>query len=131
MAEVLGYPLGVCQVHGPKLAVNGIPTCIKCKAKEDNAGRVLVINKVEDPGEDYFKNGKVNPQVIVADPQKGATSQMTIRQTRPAVFTLESGLQEILDILTVIPMPTSMKQYKLLLSIKQKIQQAQEEGQNG
>jgi hypothetical protein len=133
MAEIMGYPLGVCANHGPKLAVNGVPTCIKCKAKEDNAGRVMVINKVEDPGEDYFKNGKVNPQVA----QEGvglaklAAPQMQIRQTRPAVYTLQSGLQEILDILTYIPMPSSMKQYKLLLSIKQKIEQAQQEGQNG
>lgn len=134
MVDILGYPLGICQVHGPKLAVNGVPTCIRCKANEDNAGRVMVINKLEDPGEEFFKGGKANIQsgtVGVPQDAKMAAPQMAIRQTRPAVYTLESGLQEILDILTYIPMPSSMKQYKLLLSIKQKIEQAQQEGQNG
>lgn len=130
MAEIMGYPLGVCQIHGPKLAVNGIPTCIKCKAKEDNAGRVMRIQNMPDPGEEYFKGGKANPQAA-QEGAKVAAPQIAIRQTRPAVYTLESGLQEILDILTYIPMPSSMKQYKLLLGIKEKIQQAQQEGQNG
>ena len=134
MAEIMGYPLGVCATHGPKLAVNGIPTCIKCKAKEDNVGRVMRIQNMPDPGEEYFKGGKVAPQAIPegrVSEAKMAAPQIAIRQTRPAVYTLESGLQEILDILTYIPMPSSMKQYKLLLSIKEKIQAAQQEGQNG
>lgn len=130
MADILGYPLGVCHIHGPKLAVNGIPTCIKCKANEDNAGRVMVIQKVEDPGEAYFNKDKT----LVQDGTAAGVAKMAvpqIRQTRPAVYTLESGLQEILDILTYIPMPSSMKQYKLLSGIRQKIEQAQQEGQNG
>ena len=130
MAEILGYPLGVCQTHGPKLAINGLPTCIKCKAKEDNANRVMLISKTEDPGEDYFKGQGTTAKVAV-EGQKVAASQPVARKGMQHAYTLESGLQEILDILAYIPMPTSMKQYKLLLSIKQKIQQAQQEGQNG
>lgn len=131
MAEIMGYPLGICQLHGPKLAVNGIPTCIKCQAKEDNANRVLVVSKVEDPGEDYFKNGKVNPQMAqpgVADMAKKAIPQPQLQQTNQVAYSFEAGLQDILNILAHIPMPSSMKQYKLLLSIKQKIEQVQQEG---
>jgi len=125
MAEIMGYPLGVCELHGPKLSVNGVTTCIKCKAKEDNANRVMIVSKVEDPGEEYFKSGKANPQAKVE------VFQTKARETSPASYTLETGLQEILSILAIIPMPTSMKQYKLLMSVKQKIESALQEGQNG
>jgi hypothetical protein len=121
MAEIMGYPLGMCESHGPKLAVNGVPTCIKCKAKEDNANRVMVVSKVQDPGEEYFKSGKVNPQVAVAQSKVAVVTQS-------AGYTLESGLQEILNVLAQIPMPSSMKQYKLLLHVKQKIEAAIQEG---
>lgn len=122
MAEILGYPLGVCATHGPKLAVNGVPVCIKCKAKEDNADRVMVVSSVQDPGEDYFKSGKVNPQVVAAQPKA------VVSQAKTTGYTLESGLQEILNVLAQIPMPSSMKQYKLLLHVKQKIESAIQEG---
>lgn len=126
MAEIMGYPLGVCQLHGPKLSVNGVTTCIKCKAKEDNANRVMLVSKVEDPGEDYFKGGKANPQAEA----KVVAFQPKSRETSPANYTLETGLQEILSILSIIPMPSSMKQYKLLMTVKQKIESALQEGQN-
>lgn len=130
MAEILGYPLGVCQTHGPKLAVNGIPTCIKCKAKEDNAGRVMVIQKVEDPGEEYFNGGRAVAQQA-GEVAKVAAPRPVVKTTEQVPYSLEAGLQDILNILEHIPMPKNMKQYKLLLGIKQKIEQAQQEGQNG
>lgn len=130
MAEVMGYPLGICEIHGPKLAVNGIPTCIKCQAKADNANRTMIVSKVEDPGEEYFKNGKVETQVTQPNVVKSQVALSSDMMPKTA-YTLESGLQEILAILAVIPMPSSMKQYKLLMAVKHKIESALQEGQNG
>ena len=126
MVEVMGYPLGICQIHGPKLAVNGVPTCIKCQAKQDNADRVLVVSTTEDPGEEYFNGGKAVPQVAQEGVKVAAKVQTLKGQSH--AHTLESGLQEILSILAVIPMPSSMKQYKLLMAVKQKIESALQEG---
>lgn len=130
MIDEMSFPLGTCPTHGPKLAVNGVPTCIRCKAQEDNAGRVMLVSKVEDPGEEYFKGGKAQA-LAIGSGGKVVAVQPKLRETTPASYTLETGLQEILSILAVIPMPTSMKQYKLLMSVKQKIESALQEGQNG
>lgn len=124
MIQEMTFPLGVCPTHGPKLAVNGVPTCIKCKAKEDNAGRVLQMVQVEDPGEAYFKGQGL---VGKAEAPKPVVSTKTTQETS-AVYDMQTGLQDILNILARIPMPTSMKQYKLLMNVKQKIETALQEG---
>lgn len=125
MAEVMGYPLGVCPQHGPKLAVNGTPTCIKCKAKEDNANRTLVVSTVEDPGEAYFNKGGAGA------PAAAKSVESKAKALPEHSMTMSEGLNEILGILSRIPMPSSMKQYKLLMNVKQKIESALQEEQNG
>jgi|WetSurMetagenome_2_1015567.scaffolds.fasta_scaffold1614589_1 hypothetical protein len=124
MAEIMGFPLGICEKHGPKLTVNGVPKCIRCEADIANAGRVLVVNDVKDPGVEAFNE---KGQVIKAAQTIDHTVKQTVKSTGTQ-YTLESGLNEILSILSVIPMPSSMKQYKLLMSVKQKIESALQEG---
>jgi len=120
----MGFPLGICEKHGPKLTVNGVPKCIRCEADIANAGRVLVVNDVKDPGVEAFNE---KGQVIKAAQTIDHTVKQTVKSTGTQ-YTLESGLNEILSILSVIPMPSSMKQYKLLMSVKQKIESALQEG---
>lgn len=124
MAEIMGFPLGVCPTHGPKLSVNGVPTCIKCQADEANKDRVLVINDAQDPGAVFFEKGVTN----VPKPSSVAVLQKPVAKTVLPGIGYETGLQQILGILAVIPMPSSMKQYKLLMSVKQKIESALQEG---
>jgi hypothetical protein len=125
MAEIMNFPLGVCEKHGPKLTVNGVPKCIKCEADITNAGRVLVVNDVQDPGPEAFNS---SGHVIKSGVPPIDKIVKPIVKSIGTTHTLESGLTEILSILSSIPMPTSMKQYKLLMSVKQKIESALQEG---
>jgi hypothetical protein len=125
MAEIMGFPLGMCPTHGPKLAVNGVPTCIKCQADEANKDRVLVVNEGKDPGPDAFGS---NGQLLKAGTPPSDRIMKPVVKVVGTPHTYEGGLQEILTILSCIPMPSSMKQYKLLMSVKQKIESALQEG---
>lgn len=114
------FPQGHCPQHGPLLSVNGVPRCVRCDANEANKGRVALVNTLPDPGEGINSVGAVVGPVssAVAVMQKQA-----VKATSTSI-SYESGLQDILSILAGIPMPSSMKRYKLLMSVKQKIETA-------
>lgn len=109
------YPMGACPKHGPLLSVNGKAQCIPCVADANKPALVLV-NGAEDPGAEFFQKGA------------GKAQHTALPQTLAAQPSYDEGLQEILGILSRIPMPASMKQYKLLMSVKQKIESALQEG---
>ncbi len=119
------FPQGICPQHGPLLSVNGEVKCIKCEAIETNKGRVSVVNTTPDPKGALSIDGKIVKGIKV-----GTDTVLTKTDVKAVQipYTLESGLKEILSILSYIPMPKSMKQYKLLMAVKQKIEAALLEG---
>ena len=107
------YPMGVCSKHGPLLSVNGKAQCIPCVA-DANRPKEILINDVEDPGAEKL-----------AELARKSTAKV---QAPSSVYDMQAGLQDILNTLSRIPMPTSMKQYKLLMKVKQLIESALQEG---
>jgi hypothetical protein len=120
--EVLEFPNGVCQKHGPKLNVNGISQCVKCVADAERALRAPApVVAVDDPGHDAM--GHISPDSRVKAQPGTAVSQ----NTGKVVASNLNGLTAIREAIYRLPMPKSLKQYKRFLKIQQLIDQAVED----
>jgi len=123
--EVLEFPNGICNRHGAKIAVNGIPTCIKCQADAERANRPAGPTvTVEDPGHEAMSDIKVVPQPT-------AVSAPAVVAKKGQALTMNEGLNLIKDLLTKLPMPSNMKQFKTIKKIDELVAKALSEAENG
>lgn len=124
--EVIEYPNGVCPKHGPRLAVNGIPQCVKCVAEAERATRAPrpVVN-VKDPGHEAMSGigGGASAKDLTRPGEAPVVhkGQQSISKGQPV------GLLAIREAIYSLPMPKSLKQYKRFQKIQQLIDQAVED----
>lgn len=125
--EVLEFPNGICDRHGPKLSVNGIPCCVKCVAEAERAQRAPgPVVTVEDPGHDAME--RIVPDGKHAPRPGSVVSNGSVAQAAPSVA---HQLGAICAAIYGLPMPKSLKQYKRFQKIQALIAQAlQEEQEN-
>lgn len=126
--EVLEFPNGICQKHGPKLNVNGIAQCVKCVADAERAQRApRPVVAVDDPGHDAMAN--IVPAKTAAGVEKLSTVPLQAGSAKYAVapVSVPSNLVAIREAIYRLSMPKSLKQYKRFQKIQQLIDQAVEE----
>lgn len=120
--NAIDFPNGVCQRHGAMLAVNGVPTCIPCQAAAERASRPAApVVSIEDPGHEAMSH-------IVPGPVKTVAAQAP---KAVATVSLEQGLLSIKDVISKLPMPKNMAQFKSIKKLEELIDKALAEDSNG
>lgn len=113
------YPMGECQFHGQRTDVDGVPVCISCQELTAKARRGSgLVNTQADPGHEGMKNLKLALPTVDAE----AEAAPRRRAEAPVVPTITSGVEALLSILSKMPMPTDIKQFKTLAKIREQLE---------
>lgn len=133
LSGVMGLPNGVCNLHGERINVNGVPRCLRC---EKEASQAPILSEkptdprfrlapnangpdplkalAQDPGHDAMKGlvpGKVAQEMLAKETFSEKTpAPETYRPL--AEKSLEGCIREVLSILNACPMPKDLKQFK-------------------